>query len=272
MSALAGCLVALMVWFGERAVHGLRRERVRERLGGPDGPATPRRGRLPSFGGWLPWVVPGTLLAWLLLAPWAAPLGAGAAVLVRRAIARRREARRRTSEDEQLADAVGALAAAVRAGQSLPQAFAYAAAETPPPLGVSICGMVDAVDVGVPIESALDVWAADLGTSDARLVAGVLRLHRRSGGDLPVVLDHVGLTLRDRRAAGREVRALTAQARLSGAILGFLPIAFFAFLWLTSRSDIEGAFRTPAGLVAIAAGLAMEGVAFLWIRHLLEVA
>jgi hypothetical protein len=50
-----------------------------------------------------------------------------------------------------------------------------------------------------------------------------------------------------------------------------LPFGFFAFLWLTSRSEIEGAFRSPAGLAAITVGLVLEGLAFLWIRHLLEV-
>ena len=67
------------------------------------------------------------------------------------------------------------------------------------------------------------------------------------------------------------MRALTAQARLSGAILGLLPIGFFAFLWLTSRRDIEGAFRTPAGLTAFGVGAVLELLAFLWIRRLLEV-
>ncbi len=99
----------------------------------------------------------------------------------------------------------------------------------------------------------------------------MLTLHRRSGGDLPSVLDEVAGTLRERRAAIREVHALTAQARLSGTILGVLPFGFFAFLWLTSRSEIEGAFRTSAGVVAIALGVVLEGLAFLWIRHLLEV-
>jgi tight adherence protein B len=79
------------------------------------------------------------------------------------------------------------------------------------------------------------------------------------------------VTLRERIAAAREVRALTAQARLSGAILGLLPIGFFAFLWMTSRGDIEGAFDSPIGVGAIVIGLVLEGVAFLWIRALLEV-
>ncbi|TMK55459.1 MAG: hypothetical protein E6G54_09940 [Actinobacteria bacterium] len=79
-------------------------------------------------------------------------------------------------------------------------------------------------------------------------------------------------TIRERVAVGREVRALTAQARLSGWILGVLPLGFFAFLWLTSRRDIEGALGTPAGLASVLLGLGLEVGAFFWIRALLEVA
>jgi Flp pilus assembly protein TadB len=82
----------------------------------------------------------------------------------------------------------------------------------------------------------------------------------------------VAEALRERRETAREVRALTAQARLSGAILGLLPIGFFLFLLLTSRSDIAAAFETPAGIAATGLGLLMQGVAFVWIRHLLRVA
>ena len=79
------------------------------------------------------------------------------------------------------------------------------------------------------------------------------------------------MTLRERRAAHREVRALTAQARLSGVILGLLPIGFFAFLMLTSRNEMLEAIATPLGGAALGIGLGLEVLAFLWIRHLLEV-
>ena len=85
------------------------------------------------------------------------------------------------------------------------------------------------------------------------------------------MLDGVVATLRERRAAVREVRALTAQARLSGAILGTLPIGFFGFLLLTSRTEMLAAISTPLGRTAVAVGVALELAAFLWIRHLLEV-
>jgi Flp pilus assembly protein TadB len=199
-------------------------------------------------------------------------LGVGLAVGLRR-FERWREHRAAAGRvDEQLADAVGAVAAALRAGMSVPQCLGYTASETPAPLGPALRRLVDEIEVGTPVGEAVRAWADDVDTDDARLLAAALELHRRSGGDLPVVLDQVAATIRDRVAAAREVRALTAQARLSGLILGLLPVGFFAFLWLTSRRDIEGALGTPVGIGSALLGLAMEGAAFVWIRRLLEVA
>jgi len=174
--------------------------------------------------------------------------------------------------DEQLADAIGALTAAVRSGMSVPQAIAYAMREAGSPVRDDLARVVADIEVGVPLGEAIDSWAERSQSRDVQLVAGALDLHRRSGGDLPAVLDQVAATIRERVAVGREVRALTAQARLSGWILGVLPIGFFAFLWLTSRRDIEGALGTPAGLASVLLGLGLEVGAFFWIRALLEVA
>ena len=173
--------------------------------------------------------------------------------------------------DEQLADAIGALTAAVRSGMSVPQAIAYAMREAGSAIAEELTRVVADIEVGVPLSEAIDAWAERSQSPDVQLVAGALDLHRRSGGDLPAVLDQVAATIRERVAVGREVRALTAQARLSGWILGVLPIGFFGFLWLTSRHDIEGALGTPAGLASVLLGLGLEVGAFFWIRALLEV-
>ena len=227
--------------------------------------------RLPSAD-WRWWFVVGALFGWALGGALAAGIGAIGALVSASALRRRRETARAGMIDEQLADAVRSLSAGMRAGLSVSQAIGYAAREGTPPLSESLGRVADEVQLGRDLDAALVDWATEVGTEDARLVVGVLGLHRRTGGDLPRVLDQVVQTLRDRTSAAREVRALTAQARLSGAILGLLPIGFFGFLWLTSREQIAGAFRSPIGIGAIALGLLLEGLAFLWIRALLEVA
>ncbi len=182
--------------------------------------------------------------------------------------------RRRPRQDVlqgQLADAVSGIASASRAGLSLPQAVELAAEQTPAPVGAALRGVVDRTRLGASLEEALDGWVLGTPIADVRLVAAVLRLHRRTGGALAPVLEGVARTLRERRAAVREVRSLTAQARLSGAILGLLPIGFFAFLLLTARRDMAAALGTSLGRTAIVVGLALETAAFLWIRRLLRV-
>ncbi|MEX0743343.1 MAG: type II secretion system F family protein [Actinomycetota bacterium] len=184
---------------------------------------------------------------------------------------RRRAARRSHLIEEQLIDAVGAIASALRSGRSLVQSLEVAADEVDAPLGDLLTEAVDRSSLGVPFEEVLDELAEQIETSDARLVTGVLRLHRRTGGALAASLDDVTRTLRARRDGARELRSLTAQARLSAGILGLLPLGFFLFLSVVARRDVETAYRTTAGASAIGIGLALQGLAFVWIRHLLRV-
>jgi len=200
------------------------------------------------------------------------PTGGAIAGLLVGGLVRRRRSRSRARAQalDQLVDAVAALTAALRAGRSLTQAIAYARDETVDPLRTHLARAIDRIETGTPLATALEEWAEIDGSDDVRLIVGVLDLHRRSGGDLPAVLEGLAETLRERRAADRELRALTAQARLSGIILGVLPIAFFCFLLLTSRREMLHAIATPLGGAALGIGLGLELLAFLWIRHLLE--
>ena len=268
MSALALTLLGLAAWLAERGSRATRRTRLERRVPSPTTTLTSAKPMVPT------WILWSALAAGVGYTASGIVLGIGgaAAGAIAWSIRERRRTRALEAErDEQLVDMVTSITAAIRAGRSVPQALSFAAAETRPPLRDSLARLDGALGLGVPLDEAIGAWTRDVDTGDARLLAGVLTLHRRSGGDLPSVLDEVAGTLRERRAAIREVHALTAQARLSGTILGVLPFGFFAFLWLTSRSEIEGAFHSTAGVVAIGLGLVLEGLAFVWIRHLLEV-
>ncbi len=266
-------LASLPGLFAAAAADLVERERVRARAGvprralGSGGVRRQLRGPALRSLGVLAGIAVGASVAGL---PGAAT-GGIAAVMVPVVRARQAKARRAEKMQEQLAEAVSVIAAGLRAGLSLLQAISLAADDVGAPLGPTLRELGDRVSLGVPFPRSLDRWVHEVHVPEARLIGGVLRLQRRTGGDLPVVLDRLARTLRDRQAAAREVRSLTAQARLSGAILGFLPIGFFLFLSITSRRDIAAAYHSSIGATAIVAGLLMQGVAFLWIRRLLRV-
>ena len=222
-----------------------------------------------------PLLVAGAAVACVLGYRFAGAVGTIAAVAVvaitPRMVRRRRERRRERQMQEHLAEAVALVATAMRSGRSLLQAVELSAEELDPSLGSTLRRLVDRTELGDPMDEAIDAWAAEVGGPDARLVAGVLKLHRRTGGSLSATLDDLAGTLRSRRSAAREIESLTAQARLSATILGLLPIGFFLFLSVVARDDLEAAYQTPAGVAAIGLGFALQGAAYLWIRGLLRV-
>jgi tight adherence protein B len=245
-------------------------ERRRRRLNGLVDPA-PRRPvrRIPPTVFASVMAAVGALTGWFVAGVAGAMAFAGGAAAAPIVRTRRRASRRAAAIDAQLLDAVGAIAAAVRSGRSLVQSLEAAAEEVGEPLGPTLALVADRAALGEPLDRAL--WANAAGGADARLVAGVLRLHRRTGGALARSLDDLARTLRGRRDTARELRSLTAQARLSAGILGLLPLGFFLFLSVVARRDIESAYRTPIGASAIAVGLTLQGLAFVWIRRLLRV-
>lgn len=173
--------------------------------------------------------------------------------------------------ERQFAETAESLALAVRSGLAVPRAIEFAATEVPDPMGRLLRGVVDARALGVPFERAMEELGSTLGTEDARLFVLVVTVNHRHGGNVAAALDEVSATVRHRMAVRRELRALTAQGRLSGTILGALPLAFFLVLLLTSRHDLGPVLGSAAGLAMVCAGLTLEALAFLWIRHILRV-
>jgi tight adherence protein B len=182
----------------------------------------------------------------------------------------RRVARHVALVEGQLADAMDGIAAALRAGMSPSQAIGFACEEGEAPLADRLRAVVRRESLGMPLDESLELLAREEPGDDVRLAVAVLQLQHRVGGDAPAVLDDAVRTLRQRVAAAAELRSLTAQARLSGTILGLLPIGFFLFMSVVSRSEVSSALSSPIGLASVAFGLVLDGLAFLWIRHLLR--
>jgi tight adherence protein B len=268
---VACCVTSAVVFLGAALATG-GRDRLLGRLG--EEPTLPRDRRrsmgLPRMAIAIVTGGLGSVLGTLVAGPPGLVIGLAAAAAPH-VLDRHRSARRSQLIEEQLIDAVGAVASALRSGRSLVQSLEVAADEVHAPLGTILSEGVDRMTLGVPFEEVVDELAERVGSSDARLVTGVLRLHRRTGGALAASLDDVSRTLRARRDGARELRSLTAQARLSAAILGLLPLGFFVFLSIVARRDVETAYRTSAGASAIGVGLALQGLAFVWIRRLLRV-
>ncbi len=198
-------------------------------------------------------------------------IGPCVGAVVARGRRRRRGRQLRDALERQLADLVESAALAVRTGYSVIQAIDFAGSEAEEPMAELTRRMAEERHLGVPFERAVEQFGEALDSDDARLFTLIVRIHSRSGGNLAGALEEVGATIRHRISVRRELRTFTAQGRVSGAILGSLPIGFFLVIALTSRRELAPVYRSGAGITMIAAGLVMEVLAFAWIRRLLRV-
>ena len=243
------------------------------RTGGSDGrgkPAIrrPRQKLLAVAGacaGWLlAWDVPG--LAWLSAL---ALGGLGYYVVPLRERWRRR--RRQLTLRRQLPDALELIANSMRAGLSLVQALETAARELTPPLADEIEETLRDIRLGLSAEDALEKWLLRWRDPDLELFVIAATVSRRTGGNLPEVAARLVDTIRERQRLQGRIDALTAQGRLSGWVIGALPVVLLIGMSFLDPDMMGDFYRHPVGWALLAAAAVMEAVGAFVITRLVAI-
>lgn len=155
-------------------------------------------------------------------------------------------------------------------GVSLQQALSRVTAGTDPGVRRYLRPMVRRIQNGAAVGDSL-VWLADrLDMAEMHMFAAAVQANLRYGGRLSTVLGNLANTLRDRERVTRELRAATAETRVSALLLGSLPVVAFALMSMLNPKYATFFFTDPTGhrLLAIAGGLQVIGVVA--IRRLLR--
>jgi tight adherence protein B len=175
--------------------------------------------------------------------------------------------RRRSQFSDQLGDTLQLLAGSLRAGYGLLQAVDSVAAEAGRPTRDEFRRIVVETRLGRDLGESLHAAAERVGGEDFEWVVQAIDIHRQVGGDLAQVLDNVASTIRERNQVRRQVKALTAEGRISAYILLALPI-FLAFAIRLINPSYFSALTYGLGLVMSIAGLVMMALGALWMRKL----
>lgn len=181
------------------------------------------------------------------------------------------KSRRESKFLSQLPDTLQLLAGSLAAGYSLPQAMDSVVRETQAPISVEFNRALIEARLGLLAEDALDGIAARTGSRDFSWIVMAIRIQRDIGGNLAELLSTVAETLRERERLRRQVSALSAEGRLSGWILGLLPVVFALYLMLARPEYIAPLFNTPLGLVLLGIGGAILAVGAFWMSRVIKV-
>lgn len=210
--------------------------------------------------------------------PIALLIGALIGFLIPRFWLNRRKGGRLGAFNKQLPDTITLIANALRAGSSFLQAIELVVRESRPPISTEFSRVIREVNLGLPFEQALDNMVRRVRSDDLELMATAISIQHQVGGNLAEILDSIAYTIRERVRIKGEIRTLTAQQRLSGYVVGFLPIALAGFLFVAAPGFMDPMFANPPAIAGLPAGVIilffggfMMFIGFMLIRKIVDI-
>ena len=183
----------------------------------------------------------------------------------------RRRKKRRTEMEGQLTEAIGILCNALRAGHSFQTAMNNIAAEMTGTVSEEFGRVFRENQHGMTMEECLGSMCERIGSADLEMLCTAILIQREVGGNLAEVLENISGTISARLALKTEIKTRTASGRLSGYIVGALPILILVTISAINPEYSNMLYTTQAGWIMLGAGGVMEVIGFMVISKIVNV-
>lgn len=179
--------------------------------------------------------------------------------------------KRKKAFEAQLGDTLIMMCNGLRSGFSFNQVMENVANDMPPPIGIEFGRVCNEIRYGATMEEALNSMCERVKSADLLLVVSAVLIQRTTGGNLSEILSTISDTIRERIKIKGEINSITAQGRMSGLIIGALPIGIAAILMVVNPEYMSTFFTTTAGNIMLIVSVVMEIVGFFAIRKVVTV-
>jgi tight adherence protein B len=160
---------------------------------------------------------------------------------------------------------------ALKTGQTVPQVLEYLSRECPSPLKEELAQVCGEMDLGNSAETALSKMAERFpGFTEFHQFLESYKISRQTGANLTHLLEVLLEGLEEKNRLLRKMEAMTAQARLSGTLMGMLPFLLAFVFFIMDPNLMTPLFTSPIGWAILLLAALLEAIGFLWIRQLLQ--
>ena len=171
----------------------------------------------------------------------------------------------------QLVDGLMVLSNALRSGMNLMQAIEVLEQEMEPPISQEFGLVTRECMLGVSIEDAMENLSKRVPNDDLKLMVTSINIVAEMGGNLTEIFDSMADMIRERSKLEGKTKALTAQGKLQGVIVGLLPTALGVMMYVMDPQSMERMFNTNMGNVAIGIMVVMQIIGYLMIRKITRI-
>lgn len=146
-----------------------------------------------------------------------------------------------------LPDAVDVIVRGIKAGLPLLDSLKMVAAEGQEPVKSEFKAIIETQTVGIPLGEACAKLYERMPLPEANFFGIVIAIQQKAGGNLSEALGNLSKVLRERKKMKAKIQAMSMEAKASAAIIGSLPPAVMAIVWITSPTYIELLWTHPTG-------------------------
>ncbi len=173
--------------------------------------------------------------------------------------------------DGQMVEMLGMVANSLKSGYGLMQSFEFTASQIDAPLGTELKRMLRDANLGMSAEDALQAMGDRIGSADLEMVLTAVNIQRSVGGNLAEILESVAFTMRERERIRGEIETLTSQQRMTGIVIGGLPVGMLLFFLLVAPDYVGLLFTTTAGQGMLLVAVVLEVLGAFSIKKLLAI-
>jgi tight adherence protein B len=182
-----------------------------------------------------------------------------------------RKRRRLNRFEEVFPDAVDMLGRAIRAGHPLSAGIQMVGQDMAEPVAGEFRTIFEEQRFGVPFADALMGLVDRIDLVDVRIFVTAVLVQREVGGNLSEILDNISQTIRARFKIRRQLRTYTAQGRMSGMVVGSMPVVVGLAFYGINPDYIGVLFEHPLGRIMLGVAITLQIFGYLWIRKVVNI-
>ena len=173
--------------------------------------------------------------------------------------------------NQQLVDLLGLVSNSLKSGYGLMQSFEFASRQMNPPIALEIRRMLRDSNLGMGAEEALNALGERIDSSDLDMVLTAINIQRTVGGNLAEILDKVASTMRERERIRGEINTLVAQQKMTGIVIGGLPVFMFAIFMVMNPGYMSLLLTETIGKGMLAAAIGLQLMGYFSMKRIMAI-
>lgn len=184
---------------------------------------------------------------------------------------RSKRKKRRETLEEQLIEGITTMCNVLRAGHSFQAAMNSIASDMEGPLAEEFGRVSRETQRGMSLDASMNAMSERIGSDDLDIMCQTILIQRQVGGNLAEVLEKIAETIRSRMDLKEEIKTITSSGKMSGYIIGGLPVILLIIISFINPTYSQVLFKTTVGHIMLIVSIVLEVTGFVIINKIVDI-